>query len=132
MATYTFRAVVEPDDDAWRAYCPDLEDKGGATWGDTRDQALHRLNEVVHLVVAEPRGGRTAARRRPGFGGYAGLRHGMSDPDWSRLRSLTAREIIAALTWGIRGGPWGVASLWPVPNRDLSCDKFDKKQDTVG
>lgn len=53
MATYTFRAVVEPDDDAWRAYCPDLEDKGGATWGDTRDQALRRLNEVVHLVVAD-------------------------------------------------------------------------------
>ncbi len=45
--------MVEPDDDAWRAYCPDLEDKGGATWGDTRDQASHRLNEVVHLVVAE-------------------------------------------------------------------------------
>ena len=53
MATYTFRAVVEPDDDAWRAYCRDLEDKGGATWGDTRDQALHRLNKVVHLVVAD-------------------------------------------------------------------------------
>ncbi len=45
--------MVEPDDDAWRAYCPDLEDKGGASWGDTRDEALRRLNEVVHLVVAE-------------------------------------------------------------------------------
>ncbi len=45
--------MVEPDDDAWRAYCPDLEDKGGASWGDTRDEALRRLNEVVHLVVAD-------------------------------------------------------------------------------
>ncbi len=53
MATYTFRAVLEPDDDAWRAYCPDLEDKGGATWGESRDQALHRLNEVAHLVVGD-------------------------------------------------------------------------------
>lgn len=32
MKTYVFRVVVEPDEDRWHAYCPALEDKGGATW----------------------------------------------------------------------------------------------------
>ena len=31
MKTYVFRVVVEPDEDRWIAYCPILEDKGGAT-----------------------------------------------------------------------------------------------------
>jgi len=33
MKTYIFKVVVEPDEDRWHAYCPVLEDKGGATWG---------------------------------------------------------------------------------------------------
>ena len=51
MRTYTFKVVVEPDEDRWHAYCPLLEDKGGATWGQTREEALRNIEEVVRLVV---------------------------------------------------------------------------------
>src|SRR5437660_6557552 len=56
MKTYTFKVVVEPDEDAkgnpaWHAYCPALESKGAATSGRTREEALKHINEVVQLVV---------------------------------------------------------------------------------
>ncbi|MBI2863139.1 MAG: type II toxin-antitoxin system HicB family antitoxin [Chloroflexi bacterium] len=53
MKTYVFRVVVEPDDDRWVVYCPILEDKGGATWGHSRDEALKHIREVVQMVVEE-------------------------------------------------------------------------------
>lgn len=53
MTTYTFRVVVERDEDAWHAYAPELEDKGAATWGATREEALSNLHEVLQLVVAD-------------------------------------------------------------------------------
>jgi hypothetical protein len=33
VTTYTFRIVVEPDEDRWRAYAPALEAQGASTWG---------------------------------------------------------------------------------------------------
>ena len=51
--TYTFKVVVEPDEDAWHAYCPVLEAYGAATWGETREEALRHIREVVEMVVAE-------------------------------------------------------------------------------
>jgi len=36
---YTFTAIIEPDEYSWHAYCPALVDRGGATWGETREQA---------------------------------------------------------------------------------------------
>jgi predicted RNase H-like HicB family nuclease len=53
MTTYTFRVVVEPDDDAWHAYCPALLKQGGATWGDTRQEVLENIRDVVAMVVAD-------------------------------------------------------------------------------
>lgn len=53
MTTYTFHVVVEPDGDAWHAYCPALVRQGGATWGETREEALVNIREVVELVVAD-------------------------------------------------------------------------------
>lgn len=53
MTTYTFRIVVEPDDDAWHACCPALEQYGGATWGATREEALQNIREVIQIVVAD-------------------------------------------------------------------------------
>jgi predicted RNase H-like HicB family nuclease len=58
MKTYTFKVVVEPDEDAqgnpaWYAYCPALESIGGATSGGTRQEALSKINEVVHMIVQE-------------------------------------------------------------------------------
>ncbi|MEO7145526.1 MAG: type II toxin-antitoxin system HicB family antitoxin [Bryobacteraceae bacterium] len=51
MKSYVFPIVIEADEDAWRAYIPDLEDKGGATWGRTRDEALKNIQEVAQMVI---------------------------------------------------------------------------------
>lgn len=53
MTTYTFHVVVEPDGDAWYAYCPALVRQGGATWGETREEALTNIREVAEMVVAD-------------------------------------------------------------------------------
>lgn len=58
MKAYNFKVVVEPDEDAegnsaWHAYCPALESVGGATSGRTREEALNRINEVIHMIVQE-------------------------------------------------------------------------------
>lgn len=50
-ASYTFEVVVEPDEDLWHAYAPALEDHGAVTWGETREEALRHIGEVVRLVV---------------------------------------------------------------------------------
>jgi predicted RNase H-like HicB family nuclease len=51
MSTYTFKVVVEADDERWHAYCPALAERGGATWGDTREEALQGIEDVVKMVV---------------------------------------------------------------------------------
>jgi predicted RNase H-like HicB family nuclease len=53
MKTYTFKVVVEPDEDRWHAYCPALEQYGAATWGNTHDEALRHIQEVVQMVIEE-------------------------------------------------------------------------------
>ena len=49
--TYSFKVVIEPDEDRWHAYCPALVAQGGATWGTTREEALKHIEEVVKMVV---------------------------------------------------------------------------------
>ena len=49
--TYTLTVVVEPDEDAWHAYCPTLLDYGAATWGTTREEALEHIRAMVAMVV---------------------------------------------------------------------------------
>ncbi len=51
MKTYTFNIVVEPDDDRWHAYCPALHQKGAASWGLTREEAVRNIEDVVRLVM---------------------------------------------------------------------------------
>jgi len=51
MKTYIFRVVVEPDEERWFAYCPILEEKGGATWGYTREEALRNIKEVIEMTI---------------------------------------------------------------------------------
>jgi predicted RNase H-like HicB family nuclease len=53
MKTYTFKVVVEPDEDRWQAYCPALEQYGAATWGNTPEEALKHIQEVVQMVIEE-------------------------------------------------------------------------------
>ena len=51
MKTYIVRVVVEPDEDVWRAYVPELEAKGAATWAKTKEEALANIREVAQLVI---------------------------------------------------------------------------------
>lgn len=53
MKTYIFKVVVEPDDDRWHAYCRALEKYGASTWGNTKEEALKNIGEVVQMVVEE-------------------------------------------------------------------------------
>ncbi len=57
MKTYTFKAVVEADEDfdgnpsGWHAYCPLLERQGASTWGATEAEALKKLDSVIYMVL---------------------------------------------------------------------------------
>ena len=51
MKTYTFQVIIEPDEDRWRAYSPELEEYGGATWGYTREEAEKNIREVLAMVL---------------------------------------------------------------------------------
>lgn len=53
MQTYSFRVVVEPDNGRWSAYCPALKHLGAATWGNTQEEALKHIHEVVEIIVKE-------------------------------------------------------------------------------
>lgn len=53
MKTYTFQVVIEPDEDRWRAYSPELEEYGGATWGYTRAEAEQNIREVLAMVLED-------------------------------------------------------------------------------
>ena len=56
MKSYVFKVVVEHDQfedgrPGFSAHCPSLE--GAYTWGETREQALERIQEAVKLIVDE-------------------------------------------------------------------------------
>jgi predicted RNase H-like HicB family nuclease len=53
MTSYVVQVVVEPDEDVWRAYIPNLEDRGAATWGHTREEALRNIQKVAQMVIEE-------------------------------------------------------------------------------
>jgi predicted RNase H-like HicB family nuclease len=53
VKSYVFPVVVKPDEDVWRAYVPDLEARGAATWGHTREEALRNIQEVTQMVIEE-------------------------------------------------------------------------------
>lgn len=53
MKSYVFKVVIEPDEDVWHARVPELESKGAASWGKTREEALRNIQEVVRLVIEE-------------------------------------------------------------------------------
>jgi len=53
MRSFILRVVLEQDEDVWRAYVPELEAKGAATWGHTREEALKNIQEVAQMVIEE-------------------------------------------------------------------------------
>ena len=58
MKSYVFKVVIEDDQfdegrPGFSAHCPSLE--GAYTWGETREQALERIQEAVKLILDELR-----------------------------------------------------------------------------
>ena len=53
MKSYIFPVVVEPDEDVFRAYVPELESRGAATWGKSKEEALQNIQEVLQMVLEE-------------------------------------------------------------------------------
>ncbi len=53
MKSYVVRVVVEPDEEKWHARVPELESKGAATWGKTREEALKNIQEVARMVIED-------------------------------------------------------------------------------
>jgi antitoxin HicB len=53
VKSYIVPIVIEPDEDVWRAYVPELEAHGAATWGPTADEALRNMQEVMQMIVEE-------------------------------------------------------------------------------
>ena len=53
MKTYSFKVVVEPDDDRWHSYCPALEQYGASSWGNTEEEAFKHIHEVVGMIIRE-------------------------------------------------------------------------------
>ena len=51
MKSYIFPVALEPDEDAWRAYVPELEERGAATWGHTEAEALRNIQELAQMVI---------------------------------------------------------------------------------
>jgi predicted RNase H-like HicB family nuclease len=53
VKSYVFRVVLEEDEGRWHAAVPELEAKGGATWGNSREEALRNIQEVVQMVLED-------------------------------------------------------------------------------
>ena len=53
MKTYTFKVVVDPDEDRWHAFCPALLAYDAFTWGNTREEVAKHIQEVVQIVIDE-------------------------------------------------------------------------------
>ena len=53
MKSYVYRVVLQEAEGRWHAAVPELEAKGAATWGHTREEALRNIQEVLQMVVEE-------------------------------------------------------------------------------
>ena len=53
MKTYTFRVVLERDEEGWHIYYPPWVSIGASTWGYTREEALHYIKEVLEMIIEE-------------------------------------------------------------------------------
>jgi predicted RNase H-like HicB family nuclease len=53
MKTYVFRVVGEPDKDKWAVHCPALLKYAATSWGNTREEALKNIQEVIEMTMHE-------------------------------------------------------------------------------
>ena len=53
MKSYVFQIELEPDAEGWRAFYPPLEEVGASTWGNTQEEALGNIQEVLSMILEE-------------------------------------------------------------------------------
>lgn len=53
LPTRKFRVVLEPDEDGWHIYYPPWGKIGASTWGQTREEALRHIQEVLEMIIEE-------------------------------------------------------------------------------
>ena len=53
MKTYTFRVVLEPDEEGWHVFFPPWASIGASTWGYTKEGALYYIKEVLEMIIEE-------------------------------------------------------------------------------
>ena len=53
MKSYLFKVELEPDEEGWRAFYPPLEEIGASTWGETQEDALKNIQEVLAMILEE-------------------------------------------------------------------------------
>jgi hypothetical protein len=54
VKSYVYPVVIETDEDVWRAFVPELESKGAATWGHTREEALKGAGRSATSLWVRP------------------------------------------------------------------------------
>ena len=53
MKSYRFLVVIEPDEDGWHIYAPELRSMGASTWGRTQREAFYNIREVLEMIIEE-------------------------------------------------------------------------------
>ena len=51
--TYVFPVTLESDEEGWRVFSPSLESMGASTWGETQEEALKNIREVLAAMLEE-------------------------------------------------------------------------------
>ena len=106
MKTHTFRVVLEPDEEGWHIYVPELESIGASTWGYTKEGALYYIKEVLEMIIEEfeeeglPLPPETAADSRE----FLDARPSLPNTGKGVLRGGGATRFTHLLTWRGRYG----------------------------
>ena len=45
--------MLEPDEDGWHIYYPPWGKIGASTWGQTKEEALRHIQEVLGMIIEE-------------------------------------------------------------------------------
>jgi predicted RNase H-like HicB family nuclease len=49
--TYSFTVVLEPAENGWFISVPEFEQQGAATQGDTQEEAVENIKEVMEMII---------------------------------------------------------------------------------
>ena len=51
--TSRYHVTIDRRGDQWRAVCPALKDHGAVTGGETREEALTHIENVISMILSE-------------------------------------------------------------------------------